>query len=179
MAKNDFISDDLANIRERLRRNYRNPDDIVESEDAPGTASESVSTPGDRVSVRGEFLRDLRETEGRLIATLAQTISEGGMLDFRREKLREIQQELESISGELQKLSTNGSDKLFRGELEALRRRLFQAAGALNGTLPLPLTGFAQEKESNRTPVGSSLPVVLAIVAGSLIIAAAIVLCFN
>ena len=183
MAKSDFISDDLANIRERLRRNYRNPDDIVESEDAPAAAPAdnpvTISTPGDRSSVRSDFMRDLRETEGRLISTLAQTISEGNMMDFRREKLRELQQELESISAELQKLSVNSNDKLSRGELEALRRRLFQASGTLNGTLPFPLAGADQEKTHEKSSFATVLPVVLAIVFGSLAIAAAILICFN
>ena len=181
MAKSDFISDDLANIRERLRRNYRNPEDIVETEEGAGASDNqtNISAPGDRVSVRSDFMRDLREIEGRLISTLAQTISEGNMMDFRREKLREIQQELESISAELQKLAANGNDKLFRGELEALRRRLFQASGTLNGTLPLSLSGVPQEKEHEKSAWTTVLPVVLAIVFGSLAVAAAILICFN
>ncbi len=167
MGREGFISDNLVDIRERLRRDYHPAEPAAE----PAVNASSNGKLTDRVVVqRTESQRDARDLEGRLLTELAQVISEQEKMEFIQTKLAAARQELEEISARLQELNSAGINPN-PAEIDQLRLRFFRASGSS----ALRETETVTEKPTAPARSGQLL-VALAVIVGALIVAAAIVL---
>lgn len=168
MGRDGFISDNLVDIRERLRRDYHPAEAPAEPAETPAPAGGKLT---DRVVVqRTESQRDARDLEGRLLSELALVVAEQEKLEFIQAKLAESRKELETISQELQNLSGDGITPN-PTEIDRLRLRFFRASGSSALREANPMT------EPISAPAKSGqLWISLAILAGAAIVAAAVVL---
>ena len=139
MPRDSFISDQLINIRDRLRENYesRNARGKEPAEESSDTAREihldlkNPAAPMTATSSRSPE-REFNEFAGRLQHDLAAVNAELNDLGARRNAAEEFQKQLLDLSDRLQSLQVQDSQDFFR-ELDRLKISYFQSAGKIAG----------------------------------------------
>ena len=167
MVKNGYVNN-LSEMREQLRRNYRNPEDVVES--SRPVLPETGSAP-ETISVRSEAARDFRDLEGRLLSALALVESELGRTGFYRTQLTEQRDRLQALLQEMQSPVQDKNEIAFQKRVDVLRYRFFEVA------LPVSKGEAAPEKEE-RSSRANAWIVASAILVGSILVALGIFFAF-
>ncbi len=192
MPRNDYISDNLVNMRDRLKQNYANPADAAPSAGSLSTptvpqtdpvatqASGSVARNG-----RGDDLeRTRRDLEGRLQRDLAAVSTELQLEITRRQELEKFLAVLNRVSGEVDSLREETvRDAEYARRLERLRIEYFQAAGRVSAfeRHAEGRAGMGREELPPRTfgrLFFESLPLLIGMIVAALIVAAALLLSF-
>lgn len=194
MARRDYISDNLVDIRDRLKQ-YAKPAEAAAADpqlDLPprsaapapspspvAPAASAVRTPS--ASRNDEWERARRDLEGRTARDLAAVSAELEQLDVRRKELEKFLAVLNHVSGEFPLLS--GAPDQTKA-LERLRIEYFQASGRAaafglhGGVQPgRPGGGEPAEKHFGRL-VFEALPIGLFLLAGAVILALVLVFIF-
>lgn len=200
MARRDYISDNLVDIRDRLRQ-YAKPIETTADDpqlDLPPRSAVSapqpspirpvaapvapVSSPVRTAVARGEeFERSCRDLQGRIGRDLAEVSAELELLGERQRELEKFRSVLNHVSEELAHLPAAPE----QGKaLEHLRIEYFQASGraAAFGLRP----GSVPPGTGGREPVEKSfgrlfleaLPIGFFLLAGAVILALALVFIF-
>ena len=171
MPKNDFISDNLVHMRDRLKEN-------AAKAAVPGAVPSAVREPEPekpRLSARqpmrsasggdDDFLRQKREFEGSLERDRAAAAAA-----------------LEELDRAFRQLGPAESAET-RRELEKLRFAHYRAAGRASAFLREksggPLPGTAAAEKPFRRSVSESLPLAAAVVVSALIVASALFILFH
>lgn len=184
MPKNDFISDNLVNMRERLRQNTAaiSAASAKEGEPVTAIAAETGTAPlSGRIIPRSDDQERIRrDLEGRILRDLAAARAELERLDLRREELRRFEQELAAEWERFSQLSPDGAG--YAKQLDHLRLEYFRRAGAvatlLSGTAPSRAAEDAEPVTFQRR-TAETLPLILAILAAALIVAFSTILTFR
>ena len=142
MPRDNFISDELINIRDRLRENYemRNAQGKGPAEENPDTAREihldlkNPAAPMVPASSRSPE-REFNEFTGRLQHDLAAVNAELDDLCAKRNAAEAFQKQLLALSDRMQGLQVQDAPDFFR-ELDRLRISYFQSAGKVAGVAP-------------------------------------------
>lgn len=143
MPRDKFISDNLINIRDRLRENYESRS-AKDREPAERSGAEQereihldlknpVSPPAGQGARSPE--REYNEFAGRLqhdLAAVGKTLEE---LAAKRNAAEQFREDLVDVSNRLQELSVQDSQDFFR-ELDRLKISYFQSAGEAAGLSP-------------------------------------------
>ena len=157
MPKNDFISDNLVHMRDRLKENA-------------AKAAVSGAVP--------PAVREPEPEKPRLSARQPMRSASGGDDDFLRQK-REFEGYLERAFRQLGPAESAET----RRELEKLRFAHYRAAGRASAFLREksggPLPGAAAAEKPFRRSVSESLPLAAAVVVSALIVASALFILFH
>ena len=176
-SREGFVSDNLVNLGKRLQVNY----ELKESgngfsEDLPAPEREKLAARRAIVE-RSEAERMHRELRDRIANSAAAVGAELEQIDATRTELENYGKTLDESAAALEKIDT-GSDTAIR-DIEEIRFRYFTASGRaqtfFGGTSSVQRSdpGTAEEAKTFSTLLFESLPVVLAILFGSLIIGVA------
>lgn len=197
MERNDFISDQLGNIRDRLRENYQGKNrEAVNPDPLPGTAPADV--PAEReikcpehapetVEPRISEAQERRRAELRGVGRDLAARLTGGESECAR-RLRELETEREALDAYRRGLGTlaekfSGLDDSapdYGRKLENLRLEYFQLQGSIrkreNGAAAMPASPLAEYLtlgvfQRFGLAVTALAPVWLAILISSLIVA--------
>ena len=175
-SREGFVSDRLVSLGKRLQVNYELKESGNEfSEDLPAPEREKLAAR--RIIVeRSEAERMYRELRDRIANSAAAAAAELEQLDAIRTELEKYAKMLDESTAALENLDT-ASDTAIR-EIEEIRFRYFTASGRaqtfFGGTASAPSDpGAAEEPKTFSTLLYESLPVVLAILFGSLIVGVA------
>ncbi|MBS1369431.1 MAG: hypothetical protein HPZ91_05680 [Lentisphaeria bacterium] len=187
MAKNDFISDNLVHMRERLKENAARagaPASPAREEAPPGTEPApklSDRLPMRQTAPRGDDLdRQRRDFEYRLERDRAAIAAELELESQRAAELERFSKALDGLDAEFRRLGS-GEGAEFQREFEKLRFAYYRAAGRASaflkekgGALASPADG---ERPSRRG--FAVLPIAAALIISSLIIAVTLFLLFH
>lgn len=168
MQKSGYVSN-LVDMREQLRRNYRNPEDIPMTVPAENSAPE---TPVKENRFDIEARRDARDLEGRLLSALATARSESDLLAYRQKEFAARIEKLEALMAEMETIDASAPAE-YRSRIDHLRYRFFEIA-VENGETVRPVC-------ENQTPVphrSGAWIIAGAIILGALIVGSAFLLCF-
>jgi len=140
MPRDNFISDNLINIRDRLRENYesRNAQEKVPAEETSDAAREihldlkNPAAPSTVAASSRSPEREYNEFAGRLQHDLAAVNAELDDLSTRRNTAAEFQKQLLVLSDQLQSLEARDSQDFYR-ELDRMRIAYFRSAGKAAG----------------------------------------------
>ncbi len=191
MPRSDYISDNLVNIRDRLKQNYaktaeiaaENPEAASGTPSGPVPAPLSTRTPLPARAGRNEELeRARRDLEGRLLRDIAAATAELELERARRQELEKFLAVLNRNYAEFRQLGDSAGPDFSRS-LERLRGEYFQAAGRISAfelrRNPGGGTGSAdaEPKRFGRL-MFESLPLMIALLAGAMIVAAAMLIVF-
>ena len=188
MPRSDYISDNLVNIRDRLKQNYAKaaeaaPEPPEAAAGTPAPAPLSARTPALPRSGRNEELeRARRDLEGRLLRDIAATGAELELERARRQELEKFLAVLNRSHTEFRQLG-DSSDPEFARKLERLRGEYFQAAGRISAfELRRNPGGGIGPADADPKRFGrlmfEALPLMIALLAGALIVAAALLIIF-
>ncbi|MGF0034871.1 hypothetical protein [Victivallis vadensis] len=191
MPRSDYISDNLVNIRDRLKQNYaktaeaatEKPEAVSDTPPVPAPAPLSTRTPAFPHAGRNEELeRARRDLEGRLLRDIAATTAELEQERIRRQELEKFLAVLNRNHTEFQQLGNSG-DPDFARKLERLRGEYFQAAGRVSAfELRRNSGGGISPADADPKRFGrlmfEALPLMIALIAGALIVAAALLIIF-
>ena len=175
-SREGFVSDRLVSLGKRLQVNYELKESGNEfSEDLPAPEREKLAARRTIVE-RSEAERMYRELRDRIANSAAAAGAELEQLDAIRTELENYAKLLDESTAALENLDT-ASDTAIR-EIEEIRFRYFTASGRAHtffgGTASAPSDpGAAEEPKTFSTLLYESLPVVLAILFGSLIVGVA------
>ncbi|MCQ2352448.1 MAG: hypothetical protein MJ033_03095 [Victivallaceae bacterium] len=169
MQKSGYVSN-LVDMREQLRRNYRNPDDIPAEASAENSVAETTSIKGNRFD--SEARRDARDLEGRLLSALATARSESDLLAYRQKEFAARIEKLEALMAEMENLNAATSTE-YRSRVDHLRYRFFEIA-VENGETPRP----SGENPTSVPHKSGAWIIAGAIILGALIVGGAFLLCF-
>ena len=175
-SREGFVSDRLVSLGKRLQVNYELKESGNEfSEDLPAPEREKLAARRTIVE-RSEAERMYRELRDRIANSAAAAGAELEQLDAIRTELENYAKLLDESTAALENLDT-ASDTAIR-EIEEIRFRYFTASGRaqtfFGGTASAPSDpGAAEEPKTFSTLLYESLPVVLAILFGSLIVGVA------
>ena len=178
-SREGFVSDNLVNLGKRLQINY----DLKESgndfsDELPAPEREKLAARRAIVE-RSEAERMYRELRDRIANSAAAAGTELEQLAALREELEHFKNFLDDAADELDNLDPN-SETVIR-DIENVRFRYFTASGRAQaffgsgGFAQSGNPGAAEEQRSFSTLFYEALPVVLAILFGSLLIGAAFV----
>ncbi|GEM_PF-5693040 len=120
MQKSGYVNN-LGDMREQLRRNYRNPGDVT----APAENMLSDVPQGKVNRFDVEAQRDARDLEGRLLSALATAENHGALLDFRRNELNARIEKLRALMAELETIH-HAEPAEYRSKVDHLRYRFFE-----------------------------------------------------
>ncbi len=185
MARRDYISDNLVDIRDRLKQ-YAKPTetttdpqlDPAPSASAPAPVQAAIRPPAVRSE---EFERGRRDLQGRIARDLAAVSAELELLGARSRELEKFLDVLNHVSGEFQLLSSAPDQSK---ALERLRIEYFQASGraAAFGLHSGTVAGKAGEGAPVEKNFGrlflEALPTGLFLLAGAVILALVLVFIF-
>ncbi|MCQ2378967.1 MAG: hypothetical protein MJ016_07170 [Victivallaceae bacterium] len=172
MVKSGYVNN-LSDMREQLRRNYRNPDDIVASPASESAASAPRLEENAPVHpVRSEAARDFRDLEGRALSALAQLECELGRIDFCRDQLTARRDRLNALLQEMQNPASDRDEAEYQRRVDSLRYRFFEIAVPVSGK-----TSNSEEKENAATARNAWI-VASAVLAGAVIVALALFFSF-
>lgn len=188
MPKNDFISDNLVHMRDRLKENAAKAaitGAVPPAARAPEPEKPKLSDRKPMHSCFGgedDFLRRKREFEGYLERDRATAVSALEVETRRMEELQKFASALEEIDRAFRQLETADSSET-RREFEKLRFAHYRAMGRVSAFLREknggPLGGNCATEKSFRRCVLESIPLAVAIVSASCIVAAALFLLFH
>ena len=187
MAKNDFISDNLVHMRERLKENAAkagNSAPVSASWEEPEAAPKLV----DRVAVRDpgagrvdDPTRRKRELAEKLERDRAAVIAAIEVESGKLEELRRFDHALEELERDLRQLGQADTPEGAR-ELEKLSFAHYRAAGRasvfLNDRASGPFASPAPEPGNLRKHCRESLPLAAALIASALLVALTLVFLF-
>ncbi len=199
MARRDYISDNLVDIRDRLRQ-YAKPIETTAEDPrldlplrsavpavqpspirpvaAPAAPSSSVRTA---VARGEEFERSCRDLQGRIGRDLAEVSAELELLGERQRELEKFRSVLNHVSEELARLPAAPEQEK---ALEHLRIEYFQASGRAAafglrpGSVPLRTGGGEPAEKSFGRLFLEALPIGFFLLAGAVILALALVFIF-
>ena len=164
MARDNFISDHLVDMRAQLRDSYENFHQNRDEKDDPEAAQKAAAAPDKylptirkNAEIR-ECDRERRDLEGRIIHDQAA-------LDSERDLLKNRLAELEKFSAVLE----NSRARLEDGDLNKLRLDYFSARGRWSAFDQRPVSAVAGGAASGEGR--GTLWVAGAIIAGSLVVA--------
>ncbi|MBR2643095.1 MAG: hypothetical protein IKD46_08200 [Lentisphaeria bacterium] len=178
MSKQDYISDNLITMRDRLREStaaIREAAELKKTPEEPQTAD--CKTPG------AENARDRRMTEGfrakqDLAGRLARDLAKiNGLLSCREQQIRDLQQvrdALLTLEKNLDQVTPTGSAGLFAAETDRLRLEYFRICGTLES-----LTAHSQTttvREDMQDPRKDKTTLTAAWIIGGTILAGAILI---
>ena len=190
-SREGFVSDNLVNLGRRLQINY----DLKESgaaEDPAAPASragvEAAALPSEREKLavrraaveRSEAERMYRELRDRIANSAAAADAELEQLSAAKSELEEFKRFLDGAANELDDLDPDSATVI--RDIEEIRFRYFTARGRAqafagnNATVRGGDAGEAVESKPFGTLLYESLPIVLAILFGALIIGTAFVI---
>jgi len=140
MPRDNFISDNLINIRDRLRENYesRNAQEKVPAEETSDAAREihldlkNPAAPSSAAASSRSPEREYNEFAGRLQHDLAAVDAELADLNARRSAAEEFRKQLLALSDQLQSLEARDSQDFYR-EFDRMRISYFRSAGKAAG----------------------------------------------
>jgi len=176
-SREGFVSDNLVNLGKRLQINY----DLKESgngfsDDLPAPEREKLAARRAIVE-RTEAERMYRELRDRIANSAASAEAELEKLAADRAELENFKKFLDDAAAEMEKLDSD-SESVIR-DIEDIRFRYFIASGRAQsffggGATSVPGNpGAVEEAKTFSTLLFESLPVVLAILFGSLLIGVA------
>ncbi len=168
MQRSGYVNN-LVDMREQLRRNYRNPDDVPAVADA-GVSVAEVPVKENRFDLEAQ--RDARDLEGRLLSALATARSESDLLAYRQKEFAARIEKLEALMAEMETLSSSTAAE-YRNRVDHLRYRFFEIAVENSETLPP-----AGENPVQTSRRGDAWIIAAAILLGALIVGGAFLLCF-
>ena len=188
MPKNDFISDNLVHMRDRLKENAAKA--AVSGAVPPAVREPEPEKP--RLSARqpmrsasggdDDFLRQKREFEGYLERDRAAAAASLEVETRRLEELQRFAAALEELDRAFRQLGPAESAET-RRELEKLRFAHYRAAGRASAFLREksggPLPGAAAAEKPFRRSVSESLQLAAAVVVSALIVASALFILFH
>ncbi len=190
MPRNDFISDNLVNMRERFRQNAAagnstasstGPDAPQPENTAPVLPAPPAAPTSGNTGRDDERERVRRDLEGRILRDLAAARAELARLAGRREELSRFEQELAREWEEFRRLTPGSAE--YAGQLDRLRIEYFRQTGGVSALLvpAMPAAGAAADSAPStfRRRAAETLPLTLAILFAALIVAAAIILTFR
>lgn len=134
MPRDNFISDNLINIRDHLRQNYQDMNHHSREETSqPSSGSREIhldlKAPVVQATGNGRSSdREYNEFAGKLQHDQAAVSAEIRELKAKTENLVVFEQKLQDIAGELQKLQVSNSQSFFR-EFDHLKILFYQASG--------------------------------------------------
>lgn len=183
MSRKDYISDNLVNIRDRLRQSAATPEDPVTPEE-PAAAVEPEPVPAPEPSVpepvpaAGAVVR--READGdrakrdlqcRLGHESAAVGTELRLLEERIEELGKLKVLFAETARKLEETTPEKSGSLFAREVDMLRIEFFRLAGRREAE-----TAPVHGKEAKVSPVpGRELLLAGGLVAAAVLIGAVII----
>lgn len=194
MPRNDYISDKLVNISDRLKQNYAQSQPAAASPEPEETPAAIVPPNSNRVpetppvpawtpspsSGRGsEFERFRRDLEGRLVRDIAAVEAELNEEIHRRQELERFRAALERIQNEYNSLGGDGNEQ--QKTLDRLRIEYFAASGrasAFDRGLAATPGGFQEEPRPFRAAVAATWPVAAALLLGALVLSATLLVLF-
>ncbi len=135
MPRDHFISDNLINIRDRLRQNY-------EMNNAQSAAKHDASGPEIHIDLKNPVIqtpasggrsaeREYNELAGRIQHDLAAVSAELEELSGKQDALEKFRSRLCDLGAELQNMDTAESLAFFR-EFDRLRINYFQSSGEVS-----------------------------------------------
>ncbi len=154
MPRNDFISDNLVHMRDRLKQNYAEQH-AGEKTQTPSVAPVPAPPPAAAVSRpsggNGEFERMRRDLAGRLSRDSAAVAAELEYEAVRRGELEKFQQKLADFSRRFEELGASQEADAAR-RLEHLRIEYFQASGRVSAfeSGRIPAAGSSGDGETIR-----------------------------
>ena len=190
MARRDYISDNLVDIRARLKQYAKTTEAAAadpQLDPAPRAASPAIQPPPTPLASRtpvgrsDELERGRRDLQGRIARDQAAVSAELELLSVRVRELEKFQEVLNRVAEEFSRLSSAPDQAK---ALERLRIEYFQASGrsAAFGLHTGAVTGRAGGGEPEAKGFGrlflEALPVGLFLLAGALILALALVFIF-
>lgn len=172
-----------AELRQDRRSRDRKPEAVSDTPPVPAPAPLSTRTPAFPHAGRNEELeRARRDLEGRLLRDIAATTAELEQERIRRQELEKFLAVLNRNHTEFQQLGNSG-DPDFARKLERLRGEYFQAAGRVSAfELRRNSGGGISPADADPKRFGrlmfEALPLMIALIAGALIVAAALLIIF-
>lgn len=190
MAKDGFVRDNLIDMRDHLKAAREailagtDPHEAARQAEAAATtargeAKNSIHHPVPAVDADGADPRTLREFHGRIIHDRSAVEAELQQLELQRSGLEKFHRILTDTEAQLA-----GSENIGSRKLEQLQFSYYMAAGEYKGAAGdrsnAPAAGNPPELEpgSMGRIFAGSLPVAIAILAGSALIAVTIALIF-
>ena len=186
MAKNDFISDNLVHMRERLKENAARagaPAHVPAREENPAAAEPApplLSREGFRQAVapRGDgFDRQRRDFGCRLERDRASVAAE---LELESQKVAELERfarALEGLENDFRNLPPGETPEVQR-EFEKVRFAYYRAAGRVSAFQKDGASVASPEREGHRQGAAAWLPVAAAMIVSALIVAFTLIVLF-
>lgn len=190
MSRKDYISDNLVNIRDRLRQSPGAPEDSVtpeepaaavapEVEPAP-LAAEPAPVSGAVVRREADGDRAKRDLQCRLGHESAAVETELRLLAERLEELGKLKVLFAETSRKLEETTPEKSGSLFAREVDMLRIEFFRLAGRREAdTAPVPGKEANASSVSGRELLLAGGMVAAAVLIGAVIIGGAIAVVFR
>ena len=199
MPRSDYISDNLVNIRDRLKQNYAQTAGAAAAEKSTETTPAAALTPAPsqvavaplstrtplpaRAGKVEELERVRRDLEERLLRDIATTTAALEQQRIRTQEQEKFLAFLKSNYAEFQQLVVSDNPDFGR-QLERLRGEYFQAAGRIKAfEQPSFHAGHSGMMKDEPKRLGrltyEALPLIIAIFIASLIIATALLVVFT
>ena len=192
-SREGFVSDNLVNLGKRLQINYDLKEAVAAEDPAEQASAPRVGTaaaPAEReklaarhvVAERSEAERMYRELRDRIANSVAATRAEMERLAAVQAELDDFRRFLDEAARELDDLDPDSATVI--RDIEDIRFRYFTASGRAQGFSGAfgaarndpAVAAAAEESKSFGTLLYESLPVVLAILFGALIVGTAFVI---
>ena len=187
MSKNDYISDNLFTMRDRLRESTAAIREAAEQkkvqEQSPENTPQASSAPQQTIPESTmdrrtkEGLQAKQDLAGRLARDLAKTDALIAEHEQKLKELTKVQASLQSLEKELAQLTPAGSSGLFAAETDRLRLEYFRICGTLEALATVKTAGSAgserYDTKKENTALTAAWIIGGAILAGALILAGA------
>ncbi|MGE4565499.1 MAG: hypothetical protein AB7F32_11560 [Victivallaceae bacterium] len=189
MSRKDYISDNLVNIRDRLRQSTGTAEEPAAPEEAATVGSESVPTPSlaepapaAEAVVRREADGDRakRDLQCRLGHESAAVETELRLLEERIGELGKLKVLFAETARKLEETTPEKSGSLFAREVDMLRIEFFRLAGRREAdTAPVPGKEMNSSALCGRELLLTGGMVAAAVLIGAVIIGGAIAVVFR
>ena len=168
MAKNDYISDNLITMRDRLRestaalreaaeqkRNQPTAESAPAPENAPVPATSSEYAPESAADRRlADGLRARQDLFTRIARDTARIEKSLETLDIRRNELRRAQDALKALNASLDALSPHDPAGRFAADTDRLRLEYFRLCGTLEALVSAHDADRTADKDADGRDLG-------------------------